>query len=69
MREIFKFKETPYSLRRYGKPLTLPQTINRPYGLEGLNFKASLTWNNLPQHIKGVDTLAKQYQNTHINKL
>ena len=29
MWEIFKFRETPYSLR-YGKPLTLPQTI-KPY--------------------------------------
>ena len=52
-----KFKETNFL--RYGKPLTLPQTINRRYGLEGLNFRASLIWNNLPQHIKSVDTLAK----------
>ena len=26
--------------------------INRRYGLDGLNFRASLTWNNLPQYIK-----------------
>ena len=56
MWEIFRFKETPYSLR-CGKPLTLPQTINRRYGLDGLNFRASLTWNNLPQYIKCADTL------------
>ena len=49
MWEIFKFKETPYSLR-YGKPLTLPQTINRRYGLKGLILGQALlgtTYHNI----------------------
>ena len=58
MWEIFESKVTPYSLRS-GKSLTLPPTINRRYGIEGLLFRASLTWNNLPQHIKALKKLPK----------
>ena len=52
MWEIYKFKETPYSLR-YGKPLTLSQPINRQF--QGKPYLEQPT----TTYIKGVDTLAK----------
>ena len=71
MWEIFRFKETPYS-PRCGKPLTLPQTINRRYGLDVLISEPALFGTTLQQNIKGADIVfrfrsdIKEYTFTHI---
>ena len=58
MWEIFESKVTPFSQElEILTPYTQPPTTNRLFGLEGLLFRVSLTWNNLLHHIKGLKTL------------
>ena len=51
---IFKFKGSPCYSFRSGKSLTLSPTKRRSFVIEGVLFRTSLTWNNLPQHITGL---------------
>ena len=57
LREFFIEKNTPYNLRA-GSLLKLPLVKGRLYGIDCLQFRASWSWNNLPDMVKTSETFA-----------
>ena len=56
MWNFFERNHIPYNLRR-GDLLLLPPAKSTRYGVNSLNFRGSLLWNNLPPHVKESQTL------------
>ena len=53
MKPYFKIKKIPYDLRN-GYALKLPSTNSMYYGINSVQFRACLLWNQLPLSIKQV---------------
>ena len=53
MKPHFKIKKIPYDLRN-GYALKLPSTNSMYYGINSVQFRACLLWNQLPLSIKQV---------------
>ena len=51
MWEVFSHKSDKHNLRT-GNRLQLPQTNTKTFGTNGILFRASILWNNLPVEIK-----------------
>ena len=51
-----KEKNIPYSLRR-GISLFIPNANTQKYGINSLNFRGSVLWNNLPIKLKECKSL------------
>ena len=51
MWKTYKEKNIPYSLRR-GISLFIPNANTQKYGINSLNFRGSILWNNLPIKLK-----------------
>ena len=56
MWNIFERNHTPYNLRQ-GDLLLLPPAKSTRCGVNSLNFRGSLLWNNLPPQVKESQTL------------
>ena len=56
MWDFFKRKETPYSLRK-GPLLELPPAQGRLFGIYTIQFRSTISWNNLPKEIKCASSL------------
>ena len=56
MWKTYKEKNIPYSLRR-GISLSIPNVNSQKYGINSLNFRGSVLWNNLPIKLKKYDFL------------
>ena len=57
MRDFFEFKQTPYAFRKR-RLLKLPTAKGKTYGIYCLQFRASSSWNNLPENVKSSTTLS-----------
>ena len=53
----YKEKNIPYSLRRGNFPLFIPSANTQKYGINSLNFRGSVLWNNLPIKLKECKSL------------
>ena len=51
MWKTYKEKNIPYSLRR-GISLSIPNVNSQKHGINSLNFRGSVLWNNLPIKLK-----------------
>ena len=49
--DLFRVKESPYSLRA-GEVLIIPPIQSTKYGINSLIFKGSMLWNTVPNNIK-----------------
>ena len=58
MWSYFEKKSMPYNLRD-GSKLVLPKTKSSPYGINSLQFRGSLLWNNLAVSLKNCQSLNK----------
>ena len=58
MWSYFEKKSMPYNLRD-GSKLVLPKTKSSPYGINSLQFRRSLLWNNLAVSLKNCQSLNK----------
>ena len=56
MWKTYKEKNIPYSLRR-GNSLFIPKANTQKYGINSLNFRASVLWNNLSIKLKKCKSL------------
>ena len=56
MWKTYKEKNIPYSLRR-GISLFIPNANTQKYGINSLNFRGSVLWNNLPITLKECKSL------------
>ena len=56
MRSYFEEKPIPYNLRD-GNKLVLPKTKSSRFGINSLQFRRSLLWNNLPVSLKKCQSL------------
>ena len=51
MWDLFRVKESPYSLRA-GEVLIIPPIQSTKYSINSLIFRGSILWNNVPNNIK-----------------
>ena len=56
MRDFFEFKQTPCLQKR--SSIETPTAKGKTYGIYCLQFRASFSWNNLPEKVKSSTTLS-----------
>ena len=56
MKKYFCIKETGYNLRK-GQILRLPPTNTSSYGINSIQFRGNMVWNNLPSEIKNCESV------------
>ena len=65
MKEVFRLKQTNYSLRHEGMAYPNPRTVS--YGLETFGYRGGQLWHNLPEEVRKVNDILvfKKYVATH----